>query len=135
MFGGESVFFSEFAVAIGFFVDHARARSPIFTILLINNKSFLSAYLCFVCFIMICILHSRVHSAIFFHGVPRTDGELELGVHLVDVLLHVASLVEAHATKAHGAHEGLLVAVDAEMRIEFGEAAENLVARGAPRRK
>ena len=52
-----------------------------------------------------------------------------MGVDAFDVLHHVSLLGELLLAAAHGAHERLLVAVHAQVRVELPQAAENLAAR------
>ena len=42
-----------------------------------------------------------------------------LRMHPIKVLLHVALLVEGQGASVEGAHEGLLVGVDAEVRVKL----------------
>ena len=51
-------------------------------------------------------------------GAKSRVGHLVL-VDKVEVLLQIASLVEAHAARFNGADEGLLVAVDPQMGVEL----------------
>ena len=49
-------------------------------------------------------------------------------MHPLEVLLHVAFLVETEVATVERAHEGLLVRVDPEMSIELAQTAEHFVA-------